>query len=302
MNIKCNFFIVGAPKCGTTAWANYLATHPNICFARPKEPHYFNTDMPGFRWAQSGSEYNNYFSHYNGETVVAEASPQYLFSRTAARNIFEYNPHAKILILLRDPYSFLRSYHNQLLLNGDEDISSFEEAWRAPYPRSDGEWPRHCREPMLLDYRSCGKFSIHIKRFLDIFGPRQVKIMKMEDWSYNPLRAYAEILNFLGLEDDGRREFPKIHKARSERFRLAHSLYRHPPRLLRSASRIVRRVPIFGVSLHTMARTAFFQIGTKGGYKSNDDALLRREIQEYFKNDQVMVASLQASREERGET
>ena len=35
------FFIVGAPRCGTTALSKYLAENPEICFAKPKETHFF---------------------------------------------------------------------------------------------------------------------------------------------------------------------------------------------------------------------------------------------------------------------
>ena len=42
---KPDFFIIGAPKCGTTALATYLAEHPNIQLSDPKEPHYFCKDL-----------------------------------------------------------------------------------------------------------------------------------------------------------------------------------------------------------------------------------------------------------------
>ena len=44
-----DFFIVGAPKCGTTAISEYLRTHPRIFMCKPKEPHYFALDIPGYR-------------------------------------------------------------------------------------------------------------------------------------------------------------------------------------------------------------------------------------------------------------
>ena len=33
--------IVGAPRCGTTSLADYLARHSAVIFSQPKEPHYF---------------------------------------------------------------------------------------------------------------------------------------------------------------------------------------------------------------------------------------------------------------------
>lgn len=34
---KPDFFLVGAPKCGTTAMCDYLDQHPEICFSSIKE-------------------------------------------------------------------------------------------------------------------------------------------------------------------------------------------------------------------------------------------------------------------------
>ena len=45
LEIRPNFFIVGAPKCGTTSLDEYLRQHPNVFISRPKEPHYFSTDL-----------------------------------------------------------------------------------------------------------------------------------------------------------------------------------------------------------------------------------------------------------------
>ncbi|MDD9875087.1 MAG: sulfotransferase, partial [Gammaproteobacteria bacterium] len=39
---KPNFFIIGAPKCGTTSLDAWLKSHPRI-FTAVKEPNYFNT-------------------------------------------------------------------------------------------------------------------------------------------------------------------------------------------------------------------------------------------------------------------
>ena len=43
--LKPNFFIIGAPKCGTTSLHNYLKSHSQITMSNPKEPHYFSKDI-----------------------------------------------------------------------------------------------------------------------------------------------------------------------------------------------------------------------------------------------------------------
>jgi hypothetical protein len=42
MDMKPNFFIVGAARCGTTTLSRCLKRHPQVCFSQPKEPHYFS--------------------------------------------------------------------------------------------------------------------------------------------------------------------------------------------------------------------------------------------------------------------
>ena len=42
---KPDFFIVGAPKCGTTSLYYYLRQHPQIFMPDYKEPHYFGKDL-----------------------------------------------------------------------------------------------------------------------------------------------------------------------------------------------------------------------------------------------------------------
>ncbi|MCZ6619934.1 MAG: sulfotransferase [Gammaproteobacteria bacterium] len=79
-NITPNFFIVGAPRCGTTAMGNYLSDHRDICFSLPKEPHYFSTDMPAMQFAETESDYLKCYGHCSNNEYLAigEGSVWYL--------------------------------------------------------------------------------------------------------------------------------------------------------------------------------------------------------------------------------
>jgi hypothetical protein len=43
---KPNLFMIGGPKCGTTSFQEYPAGHPHIFMSEPKEPCYFDKDIP----------------------------------------------------------------------------------------------------------------------------------------------------------------------------------------------------------------------------------------------------------------
>lgn len=285
-----NFFIVGAPKCGTTAWVDYLSTHPQICFSSDKEPHYFNTDMPGFRWAKTEAEYLAYFQDCTNASVVAEGSVQYLFSMEAAANIHAFCPDAKILVMLRQPSSFMRSYHNQLMLNCDETVSDLRRAWNLSEQRRAGDIPDGCRDPRLLDYKRVGLFSEHVARYFEQFGPEQVKVVFMEDWKSDPRSLYLSLISFLGLEDAGKTDFQKVHEAKHISSGFLNRMTKRPPKALKLLSKAVKQLP--GLKSASPSQ-ALRRLNTRKGYaeKTQDSALLQ-EIDTYFAEDQKRLREM----------
>jgi hypothetical protein len=230
---KPNLFIVGAPKCGTTAWVHYLSSHPDIFFSPVKEPHYFCTDFPNLQRQRTEAEYLGLFRDGGGCAVVGEASVRYIHSTEAAKNIKRFNPKAKIIAFVRDQADYLPSQHNQMLFTKQECIRDFETAWRLAGKRDSINSSPHCLEPAFLDYASLGAFSRHVERFYDQFPEDQIRVFHFRDWSRNPRATYLEILSFLGLPDDGRSEFPKINEAKERRTRWLWLLERYRPRIMR---------------------------------------------------------------------
>src|SRR5689334_3497502 len=104
-----NLFIVGAPKCGTTAWVEYLRTHPDIFFPAVKDHCYFAFDLPNLRLTSNEADYAQLFADGGDAKIIGEASAMYLFSKDAARAIRAHNPGAKILIFLREQENYLPS-------------------------------------------------------------------------------------------------------------------------------------------------------------------------------------------------
>ena len=80
LNKNPNFFIVGAPKCGTTTLFSWLSEHPNVFMSRVKEPNHFNKDF-NFPKYRDKNDYLKLFKDANYQHVcIGEASPYYLFS------------------------------------------------------------------------------------------------------------------------------------------------------------------------------------------------------------------------------
>jgi hypothetical protein len=277
-----NLFIVGAPKCGTTAWVEYLRTHPDIFFPNSKEDCFFALDLPGFRFIHSEAEYSKLFAGSGGAKIVGEASAMYLFSDAAAGAIRLYNPDAKILIFLREQEDYLPSLHNQFLREFAEEIEDFETVWRLSGRRPPDTIPTTCLEPRTLDYAAMGRFSEQIERYLTVFPPEQVRVIHFRDWIADPRRTYLAILDFLGLDDDGRREFPLVNRGVTYRSRGLVRFILFPPTWARKAARVFKRMTgLEGRRIYPVVHRTIGLLSAPG-YKRQIGRELRREIRRYY--------------------
>jgi len=192
-----NFFIVGAMKAGTTSLYEYLKNIPGIYMSPRKETHYFaHTVVPDVNHRlhpiRDKKEYLALFENVTDEKIVGEASPSYLPDPVAPKLIHEINPEARILICLRNPVE--RAFSHYLpRVKARWNIGSFHEELLKevgydtdPYASSLG-----------LQH---GLYYQNVKRWQDIFGKEQVKIIIFEDLIKNTKEAIQEILEFLDLD------------------------------------------------------------------------------------------------------
>ena len=280
-----NLFIVGAPKCGTTAWAEYLGSHPDIFFPRYKDQCFFALDLPNFRLTRTDANYAELFKESGDARVIGEASAMYLFSTAAAAAIRDHDPTSKILIFLREQEDYLPSLHNQFLREFAEEIEDFETAWRLSGRRAPDTIPTTCLEPRTLDYAAMGRFHEQIERYLANFPVDQVRVIRFRDWVADPRATYLEILDFLGLEDDGRSEFPPVNQGMTYRSRSLTRLIVVPPGPLRRLALLVKALTgPFGRLLHRLALNMARRLSAPS-YNKEIDPKLRDEIRRYYAKD-----------------
>jgi hypothetical protein len=228
---KPNFFIAGAPKCGTTALYEYLRSHPQVFMPELKEPHFFSKDLITYEYVRTLDEYTQLFADATPEqSRIGEASASYLLSTAALPAIREFNPDAKIIAMFRNPVDVVHSFHSQLLYWSEESESDFENAWRLQDRRRKGlDVPKTCREPFWLQYRDVGRFGNQIQRLLSVFPPEQVKVILFDDFTASPQRLYEEVIDFFGINHDHRTEFPRINENKRVRLSWLRDFYRKPP-------------------------------------------------------------------------
>jgi hypothetical protein len=205
---KPNFFIIGAPKSGTTSLARWIDDHPNGFLSKPKEPYFFNTDI-GPRKISALKDYEALFSSAGSHHIsVGEGSTIYLQSAEAVENILAYQPEAKFIVMLRNPLDMVVSMHNQEIRSFNEDITDFEQAWRAQDARKAGRnIPKDCIDPVFLQYRERACIGTQLQRIKQIAPEGQLQVFLFDDLVKNPGAIYSQALNFLELPYHERKDF-----------------------------------------------------------------------------------------------
>ncbi|HEV7162131.1 MAG TPA: sulfotransferase [Solirubrobacteraceae bacterium] len=204
-----DFFIVGHAKCGTTALYEMLRTHPQIYMPELKEPAYFATDLrTRFQRPAAGplpetpAEYLALFADAREDQLSGEASSLYLWSSAAAAGIAAVQPEARIIAILREPASFLRSLHLQLLQNHIESERSLRKAIALEELRRQGKRiPRRSVRPQALLYSERVRYVEQLRRYHDVFAPEQILVLIYEEFRRDNKATVRKVRRFLGVDD-----------------------------------------------------------------------------------------------------
>jgi hypothetical protein len=293
---KPDFFIVGAPKCGTTAMATYLGSHPEI-FITTEEFHYFGSDLRFTRslsrnpdWSQMSEEqYLSYFAKATSEKRLGEGSVFYLYSKRAAKEIHEFNSAAQIIVMLRQPVEAMYSLHSQMLYGNEENIEDFREALAAEPDREQGLRIPYaiCSLDGLL-YRKIFQYPSQVERYFDVFGRKNVMVLIFDDLKNDVAGTYRRILEFLSVDSEFIPEFPVININKRVRSRWLHTFMANPPDPIRPVARFLACKKW----TRDLVRWFISVFNTRYEKRTPMDPLLQRELNEEFKPQIDSLSSL----------
>lgn len=279
-----NFFILGAPKCGTTALARWLSEHPDVFMSPIKEPHYYSRDL-NIQITRTRQDYERLFERVTSEhKAVGEASACYMYSNDAVPNILADTPAAKFIVCLRNPIDMAYSLHGQQLGATKEHIKDFSEAWAAQPERQRGEnVSRFCEDPQLLLYGPTCRLGSQLERLYRRCDHNQVLVVFLEDIKEDAAGAYLQVLRFLGVPDDGRSDFPVVNAASELRMPML-------ARAINSSVRLSRRVGVPRMGTGTVA--ALNQINRRDSRRDGMTAEMRATLESYFSEEIATLGRL----------
>ena len=201
-----DFFIVGHSKSGTTALYEMLRGHPQIFMPDLKEPVFFASELPRqahrYRAPETLAEYLSLFEAAAPEQRVGEASASYLWSCTAAGRIAAARPAAKIIAILREPASFLRSLHLQCVQSHYETEKDLRRALSLEDARRAGvHLPPRSLWPQVLLYSEHVRYVEQLRRYHAVFPATQVLVLIYDDFRRDNESTVRTVLRFLDVED-----------------------------------------------------------------------------------------------------
>jgi hypothetical protein len=237
------FLIIGAQKAGTTALYYYLAEHPNTVMSKQKEVGFFSPelfeDWPAHPdhllfWSQKGTDFFDprtypsksawYHSHFplphelGRHRITYEATPEYLYYPAAAQRIFKYDPHIKLIAILREPVERAFSAWNMYRTFGDGDYRPLIYAPR----RETREFEEAARDELrdLQSFRATlepgyvrrGLYYEQLQRYFTFFDRKQILILDNNALRHDTSRTLERVFKFLELPNHAlRSDWPLIH-------------------------------------------------------------------------------------------
>lgn len=177
--------IVGAMKCGTTSFFQYLGSHPDVLPSRTKQLNFFSDDV---RWSRGVEWYRAQWPATEGDPWLLEASPSYTYpetARTAADRIAAMKGEVRAIYLIRDPIERIESHYFHGYHRGEfDETSTIGEALR--------------RHPRLLEVTRYGRWIEAYRRRL---GGDRLLVLHTRDLDRDPAATLARACRFLEVDD-----------------------------------------------------------------------------------------------------
>ena len=190
-----DFMIIGAMKCGTTTLAEILSNHPDVCFSRQKEPHFFSKNT---NWRNCLEEYQSLYQP-NGQQICGEASTTYTFypQYNACPEIYQFNPNLKLIYMMRNPVDRVVSQYLHCYSRGYTSLPLEKAILSSP------------------GYINITRYYIQIRPYLELFGEQKVLLLTLEEFLGSKRDTLTKIANFLNIDPEKFGDFEQIHANKS---------------------------------------------------------------------------------------
>ncbi len=263
---------------------DFLVQHDEVEFGAHKEPHYFNDDHEEYRHAKRLDDYLQFFNHSKRGRYMVDASTNYIYSSTAVKNILEFDPTAKLIVMLRNPVDLVVSLHSHFLFKQSETLENLEAAWQAGNLRDRApEFVKKHPYPGHLCYREAGLLGKHYARLIDVVPERQLLTVFFDDIVDVPQDVIGRLGEFLEMDFGKEPQFAKSNQKQQVYSSRLNQLVFYPPPWLRAIKNSVKSVLpkklIQSIDIRSLISSK------KKEPREQISASLKSQMKEYFRED-----------------
>ncbi len=186
-----NLFIVGAPKAGSTFLYEKIKQHPALFYTQTKELNYFSQQeleaesyYRDFRIKDKEKYLDLYKKVSREQKYAIDASVSYFAYPKVPQRIHEFNPEAKIIIMLRNPVK--RAFSHYLM---DRRMGYANQPF-LEYLKNKNEYKAH-----YVQYIGNSNYAKNVQGYIDVFGVENVLVLKLERIK----EEIPKVFDFLGV-------------------------------------------------------------------------------------------------------
>src|SRR3954454_3541494 len=188
-----NTFIIGVQKAGTTTLDDWLAQHPQIYYYESLK------DVHLFARFKSMKEIEQRLkkepAQYKNQPVILQSAVNYIFYPQLLASIAEFNPKAKLILILRNPVDRAISsyaYFKKML----RETRSMEEALLYE-PKEVTEFTTDNSDFTYIEH---GFYAKQIKNCLQYFPKEQLLVLDYDDLLKNASALLYKVFSFLNID------------------------------------------------------------------------------------------------------
>lgn len=264
-----DFVIGGAPKCGTTSLFFWLASHPQTCASKVKEPHFLldaiwpENEKANFK-THGIEAYSQFFKHCEADKLAFESTAQYLYHQNAREQLLGLPTKPKVIFLLREPSAQIYSHYLMMRYRTQNAVMPLREYLKLPF---------------VLEYVEYAKY---LKPWLESWPKNRIKVLLFEDLMKNKTERMQEVADFLGVGTEFYTHFNFEHRNETVaiRQRWLHQLG-------------LKLQPMVPHLLQRALLPLYLKMNSKGTPpKPEDELQIIAELKERYKNQQIQLAAL----------
>jgi len=190
-----NTFLIGVQKAGTTSLNRWLSQHPGIyCYNSLK-------DIPLFVKFPDRKQLNERLllekPAYRQQPAVLHSAVNYIFYKPLLHKLSQTQPHAKLILILRNPVTRAISsyFYFKKMLREKRDIKNA----LIYQPKKKFEITPDNNDFTYIEH---GFYYQQVKECLEFFSREQLLVLDYEELKNNPLTLLQNVCRFLNIDEN----------------------------------------------------------------------------------------------------